>query len=73
MVKSGIVKALNRAENTGVIEGKDGREYFFSINECCDLELPRLWATVTFVKDPDYKSTNVAALVKQSHIGRRAA
>jgi hypothetical protein len=65
MVRSGIVKHIDRANNTGIIEDKRGREFFFSIAECCENELPQLYTVVTFVKDPDYKSTDVAALIKR--------
>lgn len=73
MVYSGIVKQVCKATKTGVIEDKNGREFFFSIDECCENELPPLWSTVTFVKDPDYKSTNVAALVKRSPLFQKLA
>lgn len=68
MVRSGIVVQVNRAEQTGIIEDKNGREFFFSIHECVDNELPGLNSVVTFVKDPDFKSTDVASLVKVSEI-----
>lgn len=68
MVKSGIVTSVCRATYTGTIEDSKGREFFFSIDECVELELPKLYSTVTFIKDPDYKSTDVAALIKTSQV-----
>lgn len=68
MVLSGMVIHLDLVNKTGIIEGKNRREFFFSIHECVENELPRLYSTVTFIKDPDYKSTNVAALIKTSKV-----
>ncbi len=68
MVRSGIVTSVCRASNTGTIEDKNGREFFFTIYECCENELPAIYSLVTFVKDPDYKATDVAALIKRSNL-----
>jgi hypothetical protein len=73
MVKSGIVVSVNIADRCGVIEDKQKREYYFHVDSCVENELPPLWSTVTFKKDPDYKSTDVATLIKRSLIGKRAA
>jgi hypothetical protein len=73
MVRSGLVIMLNRADNTGIIQDARKREFFFSIHECVENELPKLYSTVTFVKDADYKSTDVAALIKQSEVFKAIA
>jgi hypothetical protein len=64
MVRSGIVKSVDRTYNCGVIEDKNGNEFFFNGSECLEGELPAQWSVVTFVKDPDYKSTKVAMLIQ---------
>lgn len=66
MVRSGIVTQLNRHEGSGTIEDANGREFFFHESECCEEEIFSVGTQVTFVKDTDFKSTNVAALVKRS-------
>jgi len=71
MVRSGIVKSLDRAQKCGVIEDAKGREFFFTAFECDGQELPKLHTVVTFVKDPDYKSTDVAMLIKRSEVYER--
>ena len=68
MVLSGIVKEVNKATKSGVIQTKLGKEYFFNISECVENELPVQWSNVTFIKDPDFKTTNVAMLVKRSPV-----
>ncbi len=72
-MKSGIVVSLNYAEGTGIIEAKGNQEYFFSIAECVENELPPLYSLVTFVRDSAFKSTPVASLIMRSQIGKRAA
>lgn len=64
MVRSGIVKSVCKATKTGIIEDKNKREFYFSIDECVENELPTQFSTVTFVKDSDYKTTDVACLIK---------
>lgn len=66
MIHLGTVTTINRADNSGAITDKRGREFFFSIQDCCENELPTLHSKVTFVKDKDYLSTNVATLIKIS-------
>jgi hypothetical protein len=68
VVKSGTVIHLDYASNMGVIETKGGVEFFFRVTECVEGELPPLYSLVTFIKDPDYKATNVAMLIKRSAI-----
>jgi hypothetical protein len=73
VVKLGTVISLNKAEQTGIIVDKNNREYFFSVHECCENELPPMWSEVTFVKDADFKSTNVAMLIKRSFVMKKIA
>jgi hypothetical protein len=74
MVKSGLVVSLNHADQTGIIEcSKTKQEFFFSVNECFEGRLPRIWEHVTFIKDADFKTTDVAALIKSSSVKLRAA
>ncbi len=64
MVLQGIVLRVSEADNCGVILGPKSRQYYFHINECENEVLPELHSEVSFVKDPDFKSTLVAHLVK---------
>lgn len=74
MVRSGIVIRLDYVTSSGVIEEtRTKKEFFFNIHECVELRLPRLHTTVTFIKDPDFKSTDVAALVKPDEVFKRIA
>jgi hypothetical protein len=66
MVRSGIVVRVDVKDQTGIIEDKNGREFFFCVQECFEGKLPEMHAVVTFVKDPDFKTTDVASLVKPS-------
>ena len=72
MFRSGIVVEIDYRNKTGIIEDKNKNEFFFSAVECENQDLPRLHSVVTFVKDPDFKSTNVASLIKVSEISHRA-
>jgi hypothetical protein len=65
MVRKGSVIRLSHQDNSGVILDDKGREFYFHANECEGDILPPLDAKVTFVKDTDFKSTNVASLVKR--------
>ena len=73
MVKSGIVISIDRFAKTGVIEDQQRREYFFTIHECFENELPSLYSNVTFIRDPDYKTTLVAALVRRSEVFKKVS
>jgi hypothetical protein len=73
MFKSGIVIQVDHKTQTGVIEAKNGTEFFFSASECEGGELPAIHSVVTFIKDQDFKSTNVASLVKVSETYLRLA
>jgi hypothetical protein len=73
MVKSGMVISVDASQQCGVIQDDKKRQFFFSINECCDNRLPSVYTTVTFVKDPDFKSTNVAMLIKESKVFKSIA
>jgi hypothetical protein len=71
MVKSGMVVQVSHDFRSGMIRDGNDVEWYFSIDECCDLELPCLWSPVTFVKDTDYKHTPVASLVMPSKVFRK--
>lgn len=69
MIRSGTVTHVDHFTKSGVIkDNNSGREFYFGIYECCDNELPKMYSTVTFVKDPDYKATDVASLIKTTNI-----
>ena len=73
MLKSGTVVSLNHADKTGIIVDAKNKEYFFSITECYEGRLPNVWDEVTFVKDPDFKSTPVAMLIKSTEVMKKLA
>jgi hypothetical protein len=68
MVRSGIVIEVDRFTQTGIIEDHNKNQFFFSLADCLEGDLPALWSMVTFLKDKDYKHTNVAMLVKKSNL-----
>jgi hypothetical protein len=69
MIRSGIVKVS--AGICGVIQDGQGKEFYFSITECVEGKLPEIGDLVTFTKDPDFKSTDVAQLVKPTIVGTK--
>lgn len=68
MVRSGTVIRVDAFSNSGMIRDEKGREFYFHLQECCENKLPRLYSVVTFIKDQDFKSTDVAALIQPSHV-----
>jgi hypothetical protein len=71
MIRSGVVKIAT--ETCGTIQDGQGREFYFGVQDCVEGKVPKLHSFVTFVKDPDFKSTDVALLVKPAVIQRKAA
>ncbi len=63
MILNGKVMKLDHATGTGVIRDLRGKEFFFRADDCKDAQLPPLHSFVTFMRDEDFKSTNVATLV----------
>jgi len=67
MIKTGVVSQVDYRSNSGVlIERKTRQEYFFFIEECSELELPREGDTVTFVKSKEFVTSNVAEHIMPS-------
>lgn len=70
MVRQGLVISIDEKTLTGIIQDKKNRHFFFSVNECHGLRMPALFSKVTFIKDTDFKSTDVASLVKPEHFAK---
>lgn len=71
MIRSGKLMSIDRLTNSGVIrENGSRKEYLVTASECKDQTLPPLYSTVTFIKDEDFKSTNVAMLVQVDQLPR---
>ncbi len=66
MERMGTVIAFDKRTNTGIIRDNK-REFFFYADRS-----PGLFQLVSFQKDKDYKSTDVATNVKQLH-GQQSA
>ena len=65
MIRAGTVIRIDYQTKSGVIRDLDNRkEFFFSAVECENEDLPPLFSTVTYIKDTDYVSTDVACLIK---------
>lgn len=73
MIKSGMIIQINKWDGTGIIETKHGQQFFFSSEECVGSEMPKLFTQVTFLKDPDFRQTDVAMLIQHSQIFKRTA
>lgn len=70
MIRTGKVMSIDKKSNSGIIRDIRGKDYFFSGVECYGEQLPPLYSTVTFVKDDDFKQTNVAMLIKLDQLPR---
>ena len=64
----GIVAEVDQKTKTGTIRFSSTLEYFFSASECENLEMPQVGTQVTFLRDPDFKSTPVAMQIKKSNL-----
>ena len=63
MLKQGTVVRVDFKSNTGIIKDKKGKEFFFSVEDCKNLTLPKLYTSVSFYRDQDYKNTDVAIYI----------
>ena len=70
MVRFGKVMSIDKTTNTGIIRDQRGRDFFFYGYECENDQLPPLYSVVSFIKDEDFKSTNVACLIKIKQLPR---
>ncbi len=64
MILYGRVTDIDTRTGSGIITCQQGRDFLFLRSDCHDETLPPIYSTVTFLKDRDYKTTNVAHLVK---------
>lgn len=64
MVRFGKIMSIDAKTRTGVIRDDSGRDFYFSAVECEGENIPPKFSSVSFIKDPDFKSANVACLVK---------
>lgn len=76
MVRTGMVVEFDPLKGTGIIQDLKGVSYFFNLNASnqeCQHEHFAIapYIRVTFVKDPDFKTTPVAIMIKR--IEARAA
>lgn len=63
MVRVGKVISINKAERSGLITDFRGREFIFLVKDCKDEAIPKLNTRVTFIKDDDFKTIDVAVVV----------
>lgn len=70
MIRTGKVMSIEADRKSGIIRDVRGKDYFFSIDEVDNQQMPPLYSQVTFIKDEDFKSTLVACLVKLDQLPR---
>lgn len=63
ITRKGIVTQVIEVGLCGVIRDGMGREFYFAAKDCAG-GLPEVGAQVSFIKDPDFKATDVAYLIE---------
>ncbi len=63
MIREGTVVSIDTENNSGLIEDRKGKEYIFTGYECKDDQLPSVGDEVSFVKDQDFVTINVATMI----------
>lgn len=62
-IKRGIVQKISEDNVSGILIDERGREYFFFTSEVKDGVYLNPGELVTFIRDADFKSTNIAIFI----------